>query len=41
VLPIDADVYAELKATGTFDSMGLDADEVRGEGFVCHAAGDC
>jgi hypothetical protein len=28
VLPIDGDVYAELKATGAFEQMGLDADEV-------------
>jgi hypothetical protein len=30
-LPIDAEVYAELRATGAFEQMGMDADEVRGK----------
>lgn len=28
-LPIDAGVYAELQATGAFEAMDMDADEVR------------
>jgi hypothetical protein len=31
VLPIDQEVYAELRATGAFEQMGMDADEVGGK----------